>query len=385
MIITRPTLAQQDDLISVYIAQESQAGLAEVTSSFAFPQVYMQKAADTGDKEEGNEQTSVSTMRIAGELLGGVAGGLAGSYTLFRVISEFGESERYEKYERDMKYNLFGIVIGSSIGVHAIGSIGVEARGWAPSIYAGGMMGWMLGVSVASNIRDEYAFPIVLISSAIGATIEFNLANRYKLPKSAEGKTPQLSMKRIAGEMVAGWLGGSVGSYVSFSAMNRYAKLVGTDHECADSWQPSSAPTLGFVECEYDVRKLRSFWGWVWGIEGTATSVYAIGTIGNETGSLGWTRGGAILGYIAGTIAGLSPGADMDNAYELIPIMACPVIGATIAFNLTRRYKTPSQSGTALINIKNGQVSLSSPSIYVRPDPCGKVLNQYVYLVRMRF
>jgi hypothetical protein len=61
-------------------------------------------------------------------------------------------------------------------------------------------------------------------------------------------------------------------------------------------------------------------------------------------------------------------------------------IGATIGFNLTRRYKSPHASETALINFSNGQMSLAVPSIYIRPDALDRRnLSQNVDLVRVRF
>ena len=86
-----------------------------------------------------------------------------------------------------------------------------------------------------------------------------------------------------------------------------------------------------------------------------------VGTGGDETGSF--------LATLAGSVLGLGP------------------IGATIGFNLTRRYELPpTESDTALINLSDGQVSLAVPRVYFRPDPFGgRGLTQRVALVRVRF
>ncbi len=42
--------------------------------------------------------------------------------------------------------------------------------------------------------------------------------------------------------------------------------------------------------------------------------------------------------------------------------------GGPIAFNMTRRYKSPSRSGTSVFNIADSKVSLALPSISFKPD-----------------
>ena len=57
----------------------------------------------------------------------------------------------------------------------------------------------------------------------------------------------------------------------------------------------------------------------------------------------------------------------MRVSVELSPVLlVCPLVGATIGFNLTRRYKSPPE--TALINIREGQMELAIPTIYSQAD-----------------
>ena len=85
---------------------------------------------------------------------------------------------------------------------------------------------------------------------------------------------------------------------------------------------------------------------------GSATGVYLIGNIGDETGSFVVTLCSSLIGGALGFLAG---GA---------PVLLCAPIGATIGFNTTRRYKTPCPSEMGFINIKDGKMSLSAPSIH---------------------
>ena len=66
----------------------------------------------------------------------------------------------------------------------------------------------------------------------------------------------------------------------------------------------------------------------------TPVGVYLAGSAGDETGSLGATVGGSVLGSLAG--AGLAAGIGGDAVAPLL--VAGPVIGSMIGFNLTRDY-----------------------------------------------
>jgi hypothetical protein len=112
---------------------------------------------------------------------------------------------------------------------------------------------------------------------------------------------------------------------------------------------------------------------------GSAIGVYLVGNIGNETGSFLATLGGSILGGGLGLTFVFLSG-------ELLPfpLLVCPPIGATIGFNLTRRYKSPPTSETALINVRDSQISLVVPTPYSQPD-CFDGITQRVDLVNMSF
>ncbi len=69
-----------------------------------------------------------------------------------------------------------------------------------------------------------------------------------------------------------------------------------------------------------------------------------------------------------------------------ISLVAAPVIGATIGFNLTRRYDSPPASQTALIYFGDGQMRRAVPTMYSQPDSFDRrILTQRVDLVEVRF
>ncbi|MDD2891328.1 MAG: hypothetical protein PHE49_11935 [bacterium] len=79
---------------------------------------------------------------------------------------------------------------------------------------------------------------------------------------------------------------------------------------------------------------------------GSAIGVYWAGSSGDETGSFIATMAGSILG-------------------TLLFVLPAP-IGATLAFNATRRYKNP--GGSSLINMEDGKINLALPEIYLKKD-----------------
>lgn len=101
-------------------------------------------------------------------------------------------------------------------------------------------------------------------------------------------------------------------------------------------------------------------------ILGSSFGVYRTGNRDNETGSYLTTLTGSILGGLLG-------------------VLPAP-IGATIGFSSTRRYRDRSVNETGFINIKNGQVIVSSPSIYCYADSLKcKTLVQHVDLLNVHF
>lgn len=123
---------------------------------------------------------------------------------------------------------------------------------------------------------------------------------------------------------------------------------------------------------------------------GSAVGVYSVGDTDTETGSFLAALGGSVVGLAAGLAAGGLVVKGLNDpqssvAFVLTGILGPPV-GATIGFNATRRYKTPSPPENGLINIKDGRMRLATPKIYLQPDPLDKkTLIHNVDLVRATF
>ena len=100
---------------------------------------------------------------------------------------------------------------------------------------------------------------------------------------------------------------------------------------------------------------------------GSAIGVKLVGNTSYETGNSYAAFIGSILGTVVGisvpmAIRGGKNGWDLATPMLLLSFVCSPC-GAIIGFNITRRYTTPSASGTGFINFKNGQMSLSVPTI----------------------
>jgi hypothetical protein len=149
----------------------------------------------------------------------------------------------------------------------------------------------------------------------------------------------------------------------------------------------------GFL-CEFDGILI----GWSIGYPlGSAIGVYIAGNTGNEIGSFPSTLLGSILGQLGGlggvaiaiALAGEGEGeGEGELAVGLggVLFFVGSPIGATIGFNLTRRYKSPPSSETALINFRDGQMRLEVPQISFYPDRYARgTFTQRVDLVKVRF
>lgn len=174
--------------------------------------------------------------------------------------------------------------------------------------------------------------------------------------KEQKGEKPPLDYGRVAGEILAGGVGGIAGGIAGL--------IIGSS----------------FGEHGSDIGGAIGFF--IGSSFGSAVGVYAIGTIGDETGSLLATFGGSILGMGIGLVTGI---ALNESAWASIPIFFGATIGATIGFNLTRRYDKPVASGKALINFNDAHMNLAVPTIYFRPNPFDGTLSRNVDLVRVRF
>lgn len=89
---------------------------------------------------------------------------------------------------------------------------------------------------------------------------------------------------------------------------------------------------------------------------GNALGVYLVGNIGDESGSFLATLAGSYIGELVGAVLFMQvmgSEGDMHWLHVIKPFLAAP-IGATIAFNLTRKYKSSANS--------NGGPSRAAPA-----------------------
>jgi len=104
---------------------------------------------------------------------------------------------------------------------------------------------------------------------------------------------------------------------------------------------------------------------------------------------VGWILGNAHGVYIAGTWGDNIEGSFFKTLIgSAIGFLVYPIIGstagATIAFNMSRKYKSPPAGVMSLINMEGGQTFLSIPMIYCQGDGRGS-LSHSIDLLRMKF
>lgn len=128
---------------------------------------------------------------------------------------------------------------------------------------------------------------------------------------------PPLDAGRVTGQLL---LGPMVGSVVGLTAASIAATRCHDDDEL-----------LGNLGCQ--IENFLYFGAPAYAFGNTAT-IYAIGNLGNETGSFFLP----LLGSLAGTYAGLLAGG---AAGSFVPFFAISSLSGTISFNLTRRYREP--------------------------------------------
>ena len=140
-------------------------------------------------------------VRVAGEILAGVAGGAVvgggGGLAMYKLGVDL-----WDVQLNPLPYVgiLSGIALGSSVGVYLIGNIGDET-GSFPATLAGGALGalivgggclWLALSGTPSSDGDPpelAAFPGVVlsfVSAPIGAYIGFNKTRRYKSPSTSD-------------------------------------------------------------------------------------------------------------------------------------------------------------------------------------------------------
>ncbi len=121
---------------------------------------------------------------------------------------------------------------------------------------------------------------------------------------------------------------------------------------------------------------------------GTAHGVYMVGSSENVTGSYAATLGGSFLGLLLAYPVSMINIGDTPISMNIAYFIAFigPPVGATIGFNLTRRYRTPPTSETGLINFRAGGMYLAVPTIYMVQYPYDETtLVQSIDLIRVEF
>lgn len=120
----------------------------------------------------------------------------------------------------------------------------------------------------------------------------------------------------------------------------------------------------------------------------SAVGVYAIGNIGDQTGSF---RATLIGSSIPAALAILSYYSSLQNNEEagmaIMGGLLYSVVGAIVGFNMTRRHDLPpAESKTALLSLRNKQISYAFPSLYSQTDPFGRGnVSQSINLLRVKF
>jgi len=152
--------------------------------------------------------------------------------------------------------------------------------------------------------------------------------------KKAPQKPPR-NLGRIACEILAGAAAAAALAFSSLYVVGYGAKIAGWGEGCMD----------GFVILAIMFYVVPPVY-----VLGCAIGVYLVGSRGNQTGSLLATLGGSLLGMFVMAILYfyLKAAEDMMLSIEMIVLwplvfIAAPIM-ATLAFNLTRRYKKPPSS-----------------------------------------
>ncbi|TET45264.1 hypothetical protein E3J62_07905 [candidate division TA06 bacterium] len=158
-------------------------------------------------------------------------------------------------------------------------------------------------------------------------------------------QNPEKPPPRIAEEIFAGVVGGLVGGAIGGGIGWAIGSGVERGSEPLTEYPELLGAALGAT---------------VGYVLGSPIGVYNAGDTENETGNFLATLGGGVAGGFLGLLIG------GVGALPGIPI------GATVGFNMTRRYKTPPPPENGLINIKDGRMRLATPKIYLQPDPLDK-------------
>jgi hypothetical protein len=130
-------------------------------------------------------------------------------------------------------------------------------------------------------------------------------------------EAPPLSGSRLTGELLAGTAVGAGGLLLGVLGGRTFADATGCKNEMCLDRHYELGGAAGLVAA-------------------APLAVYAVGSIGNQTGSLAATYAGGIAGGLTG-LALLELGEGNEAAGWLA--VAAPIFGAMIGFNATRRYE----------------------------------------------
>jgi hypothetical protein len=142
-------------------------------------------------------------------------------------------------------------------------------------------------------------------------------------------ETPPISGTRLAGEALLGGLF-AVGGALGGAAVGYHLETAG---ECGGEFCGLGGIVLGGVTGLAFV---------------TPVGVYLAGSHSGETGSFGATLGGSIVGTLAGIGAAA---ASQEEGPAAVLIVAGPVVGSMIGFNLTRKYDRPRKSSRLIVPV----------------------------------
>lgn len=177
------------------------------------------------------------------------------------------------------------------------------------------------------NVDHNYYTRVVLADPAIAACLATpairppSLTPAAPIDTPASDEKPPLSGLRIGGELVVGGLTGAGGVLVGGAA--GYALEMSSG--CGGEFCGLGGMVIG---------------GWLGMVMTVPVGVYLVGSAGEQTGSLGATYAGSLLGGLVGV--GLAALAH-DAPVSIPLVVVAPIVGSVLGFNLSRRYKTAVQ------------------------------------------
>ena len=248
--------------------------------------------------------------------------------------------------------------------------------------------------------------PVTVAGQAQEATPSFVYSVRRTENTQEKIGKPSLSPSKITKEVLLGDVGTFGGMLLGMLLPQLGAALVG---EVMDIENPSDE-AVELVETIEGVCLV------ILGVTGSVVGVCKAGNSDTETGSSWQTALGAILGGVGGSILYEVANRDDPGVWATAAMlvgMSGSAIGGTIAFNMSRRYKTSpakesrmslaigsttafnrtsrhrtslTESEGALINFREGQMSLSVPRVHLRSDSFGRRnLHRSVNLLNVKF